>query len=275
VRAALGRLDALVVIDVQESELTGLATHVLPATGQLERTDVTMFSQMSVRSAVQATAAVVAPVAERRPMWWALGALSDRLGTPSPLGAPVEEVTEDAFVRGLLARSPLGADAVLDAGPRGLDLPVEPGWVRETMLADGRWQLAPPPLVERLRAHREPGGGATVLTPRREMAWSNSVRYAGEGTEAVLRLHPDAARAAGVAAGARAQVTSEHGTLVATVAIDANVRADVASVVHGRRGRSAGRLTSATAEVDPLTGMPHASGVPVTVAPVPTDRDTA
>ena len=274
-RAALARLDALAVIDVMDGELTALATHVFPATGQLERTDVTMFSQMSVRSAVQATAPVVAPAAERRPMWWVMGALSDRLGTPSPLGAPADTVTEDGFVRGLLGRSPLGADAVLDAGPRGLQVPVEPGWVRETMLPDGRWQLAPPPLVARLRAHRGPRDVATVLAPRREMAWSNSVRYAGDGAEPEMRLHPDAARAAGVAAGDRAMVTSEHGTLVATVAVDANVRADVASLTHGRRGRSAGRLTSASVEVDPLTGMPHASGVPVTVEPGPGAADTA
>ena len=33
VRAALGTLDALVVVDVIENELTELATHVLPVTG--------------------------------------------------------------------------------------------------------------------------------------------------------------------------------------------------------------------------------------------------
>ena len=275
VRAALRTLDALVVIDVIDSELTGLATHVFPATGQLERTDVTMFSQMSVRAAVQSTGPVVAPVGERRPMWWILGALSDRLGTPSPLGAPVDEVTEEGFVRGLLARSPLGADAVLDAGPRGIEVPVEYGWVRGTMLADGHWQLAPPLLVERLRAHHDPGVDGAVLAPRREMAWSNSVRYAGRGAEPEVRLHPDAARAAGVSDGDRALVASEHGSLVATVTIDANVRADVASVTHGRSGRSPGRLTSTTIGVDPLTGMPHASGVPVTVAPVRSNEPTA
>ena len=54
-RAALARLDALVVVDVAENELTDLATHVLPATGQLERADLTMASALSVRSAVQST----------------------------------------------------------------------------------------------------------------------------------------------------------------------------------------------------------------------------
>ncbi len=50
VRAALGRLEVLAVVDVGESELTGLATHVLPATGQLERADITLAANLSVRS---------------------------------------------------------------------------------------------------------------------------------------------------------------------------------------------------------------------------------
>ena len=43
-----------------------------------------------------------------------------------------------------------------------------------------------------------------MLTPRREVAWSNSVRYAGPGTEAVVRIHPSDAQACGLAVGERA-----------------------------------------------------------------------
>ena len=77
-RAALGRLDALVVLDVADSELTGLATHVLPATGQLERADVTLTPNLHVRSAVQATRPVVA--AGRRA---AAAVVDARLACPS------------------------------------------------------------------------------------------------------------------------------------------------------------------------------------------------
>ena len=41
-RAALATLDTLAVLDVVDSELVGLATHVLPMTGQLERADLSM-----------------------------------------------------------------------------------------------------------------------------------------------------------------------------------------------------------------------------------------
>ena len=42
VRAALSSLDVLAVIDVMHNELCSLATHVLPATGQLERADLSL-----------------------------------------------------------------------------------------------------------------------------------------------------------------------------------------------------------------------------------------
>ena len=139
----------------------------------------------------------VTPVAERRPVWWMLGSLARRMDGDLLAGADPDALTDETFLAGLLARSPLDPGAVLAAGPRGVDVPEEFGWVRETMLPDGQWQIAPPDLLERLASHTPPGP-ALVLTPRREMAWSNSVRYAGEGTEPEVRMHPDDAGALGL-----------------------------------------------------------------------------
>jgi anaerobic selenocysteine-containing dehydrogenase len=269
-RAALASLDALVVIDVAESELVGLASHVLPATGQLERADVTLASHLSVRSAVQSTGPVVSPVADRRPVWWMLGSLSLRLGGDLLGGADPDSLTDELYLGGLLARSSLDADEVLAAGPRGIEVPIELGWVRDTMLVGGRWQIAPSVLLDRLAAHVDPGPGL-VLTPRREMAWSNSVRYAGgrrsEGDGPIVRLHPADAAAAGVTDLTSVTVTSEFGEVTASVLIDANVAEGVVSMTHGRAGRYTGSLTSTRVGVDPLTAMPRASGVPVTIRP--------
>ena len=44
-------LDVLAVVDVAENPLTELATHVLPATGQLERADITLAELTALRSA--------------------------------------------------------------------------------------------------------------------------------------------------------------------------------------------------------------------------------
>jgi anaerobic selenocysteine-containing dehydrogenase len=269
-RAALASLDALVVIDVAESELVGLASHVLPATGQLERADVTLASHLSVRSAVQSTGPVVSPVADRRPVWWMLGSLSLRLGGDLLGGADPDSLTDELYLGGLLARSSLDADEVLAAGPRGIEVPIELGWVRDTMLVGGRWQIAPSVLLDRLAAHVDPGPGL-VLTPRREMAWSNSVRYAGgrrsEGDGPIVRLHPADAAAAGVTDLTSVTVTSAFGEVTASVLIDANVAEGVVSMTHGRAGHYTGALTSTRVGVDPLTAMPRGSGVPVTIRP--------
>ena len=76
-----------------------------------------------------------------------------------------------------------------------------------------------------------------VLSPRREMAWSNSIRYAGAGEEPIVRVHPDDARSSGVVDGSTVQVASAHGT------------------------------TSSHTDVDPLTTMPRASALPVSLKP--------
>ncbi len=268
-RAALASLDVLAVVDVMEGELAAMATHVLPATGELERADITLAANLSVRSGVQATTAVVPPAAERRPVWWMLGQLSRRMGGDLLAGADPDDLTDELFLRGMLAHGPLDADAVFAAGARGLDVEPEHGWVHETMLPGGRWRLAPPILLERLSVHaaRTPtrASAALVLTPRREVGWSNSVRYAGRGAEAVLRLHPADAESAGLADGDRADVTSAHGSMTTVVAVDGNVRTGVASVTHSGSADGPGLLTSSAHGVDPLTGMPHASGLAVTV----------
>lgn len=263
-RCALAMLDTLVVVDVMESELCDLATHVLPATGQLERADLTLAELTAVRSGLQATHAVLPPAADRRPVWWMLASLSQRMGLDSLGGLDPDTVTDELFLRGVLARSPLDANDIFDAGPRGIDVPIEYGWVRDTLLRDGRWRIAPATMLERLAAYVEPDAHL-LLAPRREMAWSNSVRYAGHGDEAVAHIHSTDARMARVRDGDRATIGSEHGTLVAAVAIDDHVAPGVVSVTHGRAHQSPGALTSSRVGIDPLTAMPQASGVLVTL----------
>ena len=75
-RAALARLEVLTVVDVGENELTALATHVLPATGQLERADLSLAELTALRSGLQATDAVVPAAGARRPVWWMLASLA-------------------------------------------------------------------------------------------------------------------------------------------------------------------------------------------------------
>jgi anaerobic selenocysteine-containing dehydrogenase len=263
-RDALRRLDCLAVIDVVGSELTDLATHVLPATGQLERADASSFPQVSMASTVQFTPAVVAPVADRKPVWWILGHLATRMGSDLLGGRDPDAMDDADFLRGMLSTSPLDADTVFANGAHGTAVPVEVGWIRETFLEDGRWNIAPPVLIERLRAHRAPGHGL-LLTPRREMGWSNSARYGRGRHEPVVRMHPADLDAAGMPGGGRCRITSAHGTVEVEVVADDGIRRGVVSMTHGREVRP-GTLISRVVDVDPLTAMPLASGVPVEVS---------
>jgi anaerobic selenocysteine-containing dehydrogenase len=181
-------------------------------------------------------------------------------------GADPDQLTEEGYLRAALAHSDtVDVDDLLEAGPHGIAVPVEHGWVHE-MLPEGRWRLTPDGLLARLEAHRDPTE-ALVLAPRREMGWVNSVRYGGPESPPLVRLHPDDADRAGLASGGPAAVRSAHGSLTAAVAVDDKVRPGVVSITHGRRGHSPGELTSSVDGVDPLTAMPQASGVPVTVEP--------
>jgi anaerobic selenocysteine-containing dehydrogenase len=266
-RAALEQLDVLVVIDVQDAEIAQLATHALPATGQLERSDISMFSQVSVASSVQFTAAVVEPVAERKPVWWILGHLARRLGGDVLGGADPDAMTDGDFLRSMLAASPIDADVVFANGPHGTAVPVDVGWIRESFLRDGCWQIAPPVMLERLAAHEPPGPGL-LLAPRREMGWSNSVRYDRHKDDPVVRMHPTDMEAAGVRADQRCVLASAHGSVEVVVVADERVRRGVVSMTHGH-DVSPGSLTSRIIDVDPLTAMPRASGVAVTVTAAP------
>jgi anaerobic selenocysteine-containing dehydrogenase len=132
------------------------------------------------------------------------------------------------------------------------------------MLPDARWRIAPTAFLARLARHLGPETGL-VLIPRREANWSNSVRIAGAGDEPVIRLNPLDASGAGVGEGSWVALQSANGSLVATVQLDESLRPGAVSVTHGHPGSITGTLTSSSRDVDDLTAMPLASGVPVVI----------
>lgn len=266
-REALRSLEVLVVMDVVENEMTELATHVFPAATQLERADLTLAEQVSFRSGMQYTDAVLAPDDETQPVWRILASVLAPLGVDLLGGADPALLTDRQFLGGLLDHGPLDAAAVLAAGPRGVDLPAEYGWVRDSFLLEGRWRIAPQDFLDRLAVHLGPEVGL-VLVPRRENAWSNSVLVAGDGAEPLALMHPRDAEAAGISHGSWAAISSRYGSMVVTVALDPTLRPGVVSVTHGHPGASPGMLISGDENIDLLTAMPWASGFPITVQPL-------
>lgn len=274
VARALSRLDVLAVIDVLPTATTALATHVLPAAGQLERADLPLFVDRYLSTMVtQYTPAVVPPAAERRPMWWVFAQIADRLGIDVlPDGVGPDTAVDDDLLAELGGRGRVGFDELRAADGPVLAEPAVHGWVTGSLPA-GRWQLAPGPLVRQLAATGTAPAGPETLTlvSRRQVRHLNSQladTAPRTGREApAASLHPADAAERGVSDGVVVRVSSAHGSLDCPVQLDAGQLPGTVSVPHGWADPAVGALTSDAADIDPLTGMVLQTAVPVTVRP--------
>jgi predicted molibdopterin-dependent oxidoreductase YjgC len=80
-----------------------------------------------------------------------------------------------------------------------------------------------------------------------------------------ILLSPEDAAEAGLAEGSAAIVRSAHGAISGVVQLDRTLQPGVMSVPHGFAGAyNVNQLTSCD-DLDPLTGMPLMSGLPVSV----------
>ena len=255
--AAFAQLDVLAVADVIAADTVLRATHVLPVAGQLEREDVTWFTDRfpPVINA-QRTDAVVPPGADRRTLVDVLQDLGERLGLPrdpDPMARYVERIP---------ALATAGVDV---ADPRRVK-----GWVHERVLPDGRWRVAPPPLVAQLREWDGLEARSLVAIPRRTMRRMNSaLRDVGRGAEDHdLWVNPLDAAAAGVADGDRVDVTSSTGTISGRARVTDDVVAGAVSIPHGLVDQNVSVLTSSgVGTTDALTGMVVQSGITITIRP--------
>jgi anaerobic selenocysteine-containing dehydrogenase len=279
---ALGMLDVLACVDVVETETTRRATHVLPAAGQLERADIPDYvDQYQNLVASQHTAAVVPCGGERKPVWWIFGQLGRRLGVEAmPAGLDVDTATDDDLLARFAARGALPFDEVL-ASPTGVTVGgPRRGWVRERVLPEGRWRVAPPDLVAQLEsltswAHLDApasskAGLTLALIPGRQLRTLNSALRdvaapGGRLDRNTIVLHPADAAAAGIAEGEDVTVHSRFGRCSGECRLDDTMRRGVVHVPHGWNEPGVNFLTSDTVHVDPLTGMPQFTAVPVEV----------
>jgi anaerobic selenocysteine-containing dehydrogenase len=289
VRAALKRLDALVVLDVVETGTTELATHVLPCTGQLERADVTLLDWLLPQVSAQYTPAVVPAGALRRPVWWILAELGRRMGI-DVLPADTE-TDEDVLARVVAAggagvwseTTGNGGDAAGGEGGLFAELRASTdgtvvvggetfGWVHRS-LPGGRWRIAPPVLVEQLASLSVPAASRLTLISGRQLGRMNSqtpaVAGAARGADGPgVRVHPDTAAELGLAVGRPAEITSPYGRLVADVHFDEGLRKDTVWCPHGFVDMNVSGLTSDRDAVDPVSGMVTQTAIPVELRPV-------
>lgn len=270
VARALPQLEVLAVCDVVETATTRAATHVLPATGQLERADLPSFVDLLQPAVVaQYTPAVVPPGAQRRPAWRVFAQLARDLGHDLLGGLDPAQAGDDDALAPLARHGHLPLEALKAAdGPVIASGPVF-GWVRD-VLPEGRWRIAPAPLVEQLATLPTPP--PLALVPRRQLRHVNS-ELAGDGTADGRRdtpdllVHPDDAAAAGIRDGAEVVVRSGHGEVTAVAVVTDDIRPGAVSLPHGYAETNVNLLSTAGERVDPLTGMVTFSSVPVTLTP--------
>jgi anaerobic selenocysteine-containing dehydrogenase len=257
---ALKKLDVLATTEILPNQTTALSTHVLPTKDQLERPDVTLWDILSPRVSAQHTAAVVAPVGERRAMWWVLAEIGRRLGHDlADTGSTDEAMLARLSSGGRCTFDELVANGWAEA-PRELPAP----WVDRHVERLGGWRLAPRLLVDQLEALADPA--PLVLVPRRQERRLNSqLAFLGELPEVVV--HPDDAAAAGVVDDQPLTVRSAHGQLTGIARVDPSVRRGAVSVPHGHAGANVNLLTSKD-DIDPASGMTRYSGVAVSLHPV-------
>jgi anaerobic selenocysteine-containing dehydrogenase len=260
---ALQRLEVFATTEIIDNETTQLATHVLPTKDPLERPDITLHDVLSARVSVQYSPAVVAPVGDRRSMWWVFAELGRRLGYDlGTLGDP-DTSSDDDVLRVLLAGARTNFDEVVANGwaeaPQDLPAP----WVDDHIGRMGGWRLAPPLLVDQLATLSPPA--ALVMVPRRQRKKLNGqLDFLGEAAE-ILISSVDG-NAAGIVNGQPVTVRSANGELTGVAKVDDSIRSGVVSIPHGHHAANVNRLTNKD-DIDTVTGMVRYSGIPVSLHP--------
>src|SRR4051794_32526458 len=195
-RAAFGKLDLLVSIDLFMNETGRHADYLLPATTWLERDDVPLaFLPFFVRPFIQWTDAVVQPAGEAREEWQIAEALADALGIAPASVPPIRwlrklgiQVTPQRMLELLLRTGPGRLSTnLLRKHPHGLVLGEH--WKTGRFLRRSRRKprLTPPEIVaeiERLQREPPPRDGLRLIglrQLRRHNSWMNDVPSLARG----------------------------------------------------------------------------------------------
>ena len=304
---ALGTLDFMAAVDPYLNETTRHAHVLLPPTTALEREhyDV-VFHLLAVRNTSKWSSPLFEPAPGAKHDWEIFQALTRRLRSRGRarllrrFRALVDGIATPRRLIDLALRTgPYGFRSAhklsvskLEANPHGIDLgPLEPSLPGRLMTPDHRIQLAPDVLVRDLaRVESEllstprAGNGELLLIGRRDLrsnnSWMHNSQRLVKGPErCTLLMHPDDARARGLAPGQTVQVRSRVGTVPVRLELTDAVMPGVVSLPHGwGHGRPGVRLRVAASHpgvslndltddqaVDALLGTAAFSGTPVHV----------
>jgi anaerobic selenocysteine-containing dehydrogenase len=240
-RAALARLDFVVCVDQFLTDTADTAHLVLPSTTFLEEEDVLPSYGHQWMQLMQP---VVPPLGEARSDLWILQRLADRLGFgPAMAGTPAEWIDR--------VTEPFRHQGISYAELRAAGGRLRPAETPRVPWADGKFKTPSGRFVFPDRFDDDP-----VLPPpdyplhllalATERATNSQILEARQEGEAIARVHPRAAAAAGLADGDPAVLVSARGRLSVRVAVDPGTRPDTVLVPKGewlKRGRCLNVLT--------------------------------
>ena len=295
-KAALAKLELLVVIDIYSNATATFADYVLPATDWLERGDVNSLSLgFQPEPYVQYTDAVVAPKFERRSEWWIFARLMQALGLPSLLDqdnanpmAKIDRQLENSNLSLTQLRSQPSNTVVLPLPSP--DLLFDIGVQREDAKVD-----CFPKLIERGVAacsdifnelQNEQDDVLKLITLRTNYmvnSWMHNLPALKRDValDNPLHMHPTDIERLQLDDGAEVRVASAHGDIIATVVADEDLRPGVVAMTHGWGHAGNKRMNVASnhpginvnailptgpGSFDPLSNMSFMTGIPVTVA---------
>ena len=294
-RKALARLELCVVIDLYPNATAQLADFALPATDWLERADLNSLSLgFQPQPYVQHTEAVTPPKFERKPEWWILANLAERLALP----LPVQPDGTGLHVRDdrQLAAADLSLEQLKQSPSRTQMLPPpEPEALFEVGVQrpGGRIDCCPPlfqdalvraeALFEELAA--EPDGLLKLITRRTNTmvnSWFANAAFLkrSHALDNPLCMHPQDAARLKLSADQAVRVRNEHGALTARLAIDETLRPGVVAMTHGWGHGANPELKVANGHpgvnvnallprgpgsFEPLSNQAHMTGLPVEV----------
>ena len=294
-RKAFEQLELLVVIDIYPNATAQIADYALPATDWLERADINSISLgFQPEPYVQYVDAVVSPKFERKEEWWIFASLEQRLGLPSILDQ--DEVNPLAKADRQLAQSGLSLAELAAAPSRTIVLEsAEPALLFELGVQnpDRLIDCCPALFADALaRADSifdalssEAGDQLKLITLRTNYmvnSWFHNMPSLKreQALDNPLYMHPDDAERLDLENRCEVRVANDYGAVIATIAIDDNLRPGVVAMTHGWGHASSPELQLATnhpgvnvntllpsglGSFEPLSNQAHMTGIPVTV----------
>ncbi|MFO0550620.1 MAG: molybdopterin-dependent oxidoreductase [Polyangiaceae bacterium] len=314
-------LELLVTLDIHRTETGSLAHFNLPATSPFERPDLPflfpLLLGLQARPYLQATRAVARPTGEQRDEASIYLDLCRAAGV-SLFGSRVAQtllsaakraaggaLPQEALLSLILSVTGFGSFPGLLRHPHGKLRPDHAAadfLGRRVYTEDGKVHLAPTTLVDHAEAKLDQDFRAELaaktrlkLITKRAVTTHNSWTHnlpefvEGERDSNFLYMHPEDARAAGLTAGALADVSTDIATVRVPVRLTTDLSVGTVALPHGwGHQRSTGlRVASKTAGVnvnllaadgpnrlERVSGMAHLTGLLVQVSPARGPRDT-